>query len=151
MLASAAMFWYVAWRRPDSRGFLVLVAGFFTTMLIREMDAWLDAIAKGFWVYPAAAVVFGTIVYALKNRPTLFKPMARHLDTKPFILITIGLVIVIVFSRMFGSGSLWLVVMGEAFNPVYKTVIQEGCELMGYAIITYGTVLNTFGKESIAT
>ena len=141
LLLSALVFWRAAWRRPRSRACLVLMAGFFTTMLIREADVFLDKISKGFWVYPAVIVAVGAIAYAVRNRATLFTPLAQYISERFFTFIMIGLLIVIVFSRLFGSSLLWEMVMGELYDPDYKTVVQEGIELMGYGLIFYGSLL----------
>lgn len=144
---SAVVFWLGAWKRPQARGSLVLVAGLFTTMLVREIDFFLDKIAKGFWVYPASVVAIAVIIYAARCRGTVIVPMADYMGNRFFNYILTGLLIVIVFSRAFGTSSLWQTVMGEQYDPVYKTVIQEGLELLGYVLIFYGSVLFVLRDE----
>ena len=59
LLTIFALMTVAAFRRPDLRGGLVLIAGFFLDMLIRENDGFLDRIRHGCWVYPALlAVIF---------------------------------------------------------------------------------------------
>lgn len=141
LFASMVMIGWAAWKRPDSRGFLVLVAGLFGAMLIREADRWLDAISKGFWLYPALLVSISAIIYAARLRGTVINPMVNYAATKPFAYISIGLLIVLLFSRAFGSGQLWSEVMGDDYFRLYKTIIQEGLELLGYMLVSFGSAL----------
>ena len=115
--------------------------GFFATMLIRESDALFDKISHGFWVYPATIVAIYSMVYAKKCVGTVKKPMLTYVDSKNFIFINIGLIIVLIFSRLFGSGSLWRNIMGADYSILYKSVIQEGIELLGYTLVLYGSFL----------
>jgi len=141
LLLSAILFSLSAWRRPESRGFLVLVAGFFGCMFIREFNNFLDNIADGFWVYPAVLLAVTSIVYARFCGRTVLAPMAMFTQTRSYAYLSIGLLIVIIFSRIFGSGSLWSELMMGDYQAGYKKIIQEGLELLGYILIVYGSWL----------
>ena len=133
-------------KHQDSRGFLVLVAGFFSAMLIREIDMFLDAVTQGFWLYPAVAVSVAVIIYAVRQRGTVITPALRLASTKPFAYLAIGLLLVLVFSRAFGTGQLWAELMGADYRRIYKSAIQEGIELLGYVLVFFGA-LTTFLVE----
>jgi hypothetical protein len=137
-LSSAVLMALAAWKRPEARGFLALVAGFFGVMLIREADMFLDVITQGFWIYPALALSVAVIVYAARQRGTVIAPAIESASTKPFAYLIVGLLLVIVFSRAFGTGQLWEEVMGEDYRRIYKSVIQEGIELLGYVLVFFG-------------
>lgn len=139
LLISAILIGVTAVRIPDSRGFLVLVAGLFTAMLIRELDAYLDVISQGFWLYPALLVSLAATVFALKHRDTVIAPMIEFSRTKSFTCIAVGLLIVVLFSRLFGTGQLWQAIMGEDYRKLYKSIIQEGLEQLGYVLICFGS------------
>ena len=62
------------------------------------------------------------------------------MKTRSFIFIFIGLLIVLAYSRLFGMAELWQAVMGDNFNRTVKNVVEEGSELWGYALVTWGTV-----------
>jgi hypothetical protein len=141
ILLSAILFGIGAWRRPESRGFLVLVAGLFGCMFVREFDNHLDRIAHGFWVYPAVLLAVTSIVYARLCGRTVLAPMAVYTQTRSYVYLSIGLLIVIVFSRIVGSNSLWRELMGDDYQWAYKTIIQEALELSGYVLIAYGSWL----------
>ncbi|MGD9265112.1 MAG: hypothetical protein PVJ71_04965 [Lysobacterales bacterium] len=146
LLLSAVLLALTARARPDARGFLVLVAGFFSVMLIREADMFFDFISQGFWVYPALAVSVGVIAYASRQRGTVIPPIPGLVASKWFAYLAIGLLLVLVFSRAFGTGQLWSEVMGEDYRRIYKSVIQEGIELLGYVLVFFGA-LGTFLQE----
>ncbi|MCH8544951.1 MAG: transporter [Alcanivorax sp.] len=125
---------------PSQRGFLVLVSGFILCMLIREQDHALDFIYHGFWVIPALAAAGAAMGYALSpgRRETILPPMARYIGSHSYYYLFFGLLMVLVFSRVFGSGSLlWDMVMGDQYNRDIKTVIQEGLELFGYVLMAF--------------
>ena len=64
ILISAILFWVGARQHPTVRSLLVLFAGLFGCMFIRELDALFDKIFHGFWIYPALLLAAGTILYA---------------------------------------------------------------------------------------
>ena len=141
IFVSVIIFFALSKNQPESRGFLVLCGGFFSVMLIRELDGFFDEIKHGFWVYPAIVVTLITLIYARKSPGTVSGPLVHYFQTSPFVYITIGLLIVILFSRIFGSGIIWRVVMADNYTTVYKAIIQEGVELLGYVIVFYGSVM----------
>jgi len=141
ILTSAVLFGLSAKYDIQARGFFVLVMGLFFAMLIRELDAFFDNIKHGFWIYPALIVSLSSVYFAKKCEGTVKKPMLDHMDSKNFVYINLGLLIIIVFSRMFGTSHLWREVMGSDYSIVYKSVIQEGIELLGYIFVLYGSML----------
>ncbi len=143
LLIIALIFWYGAWQHAKSRGFLMLVAGFFSCALIREMDGLMDAIWQGFWLLPALIVAFATVAYVIFCcRDSVIDPMSNFTGTKSCFCIMIGLVVLLVFSRTFGSGNLlWKDLMGERYMIKFKNALQEGLELLGYLFIAYGAFM----------
>lgn len=137
------LFWYGSWKQKEMRGFLILVAGFFSTLFIREMDVFLDSIFHGFWFWIAAPFSLCVILYAryfAKN--TTFEPLVNFTRSKPFFLLLTGLIIVLILSRTFGSGTLlWDHILPALYAVPVKTAIQEGLELFGYAFIFYGSFI----------
>ena len=138
---SAIIFYKASSKESESKGLFILMAGLFAMMFIREGDYYLDAIVHGFWKVPVAIVLIATLYYAVKNRTTVLQPLLTHSQTKAFTYIFIGFLIIVIFSRVFGTGSLWRDIMGDDYHHVYKTVIQEGLELFGYSLVFYGSML----------
>ncbi|MFW6413836.1 MAG: hypothetical protein ACOCZS_00920 [Verrucomicrobiota bacterium] len=132
-----------ACRDREKRGFFILVAGFFLTLFVRELDFVFDELLfHGAWIYPAVGVVLAALILAFCNRHSIIEPLAKFVHTRPYYFIMLGLVIVLAFSRTFGSGNqLWEYVMGDDYKHLFKTAIQEGLELLGYILIFYGACM----------
>lgn len=143
LLISAMIFAVEASRWPHARGFLTLVAGFFASMLVREFDAYLDRwVYHSFWIWPCSLIVVSAMACAVRCHETILRPMAHFVGTKPQLLIMVGLVVVLTFSRTMGSGEiLWKHVVNGSDYYVVKTALQEGLELFGYIFICYGSVV----------
>lgn len=131
-------------QQPSARGFYLLVTGFFACVLIRELDQLFDLIWHGFWVIPAAATALISIGMAVtRYKDSIVEPMARYTSTREYVYMVGGLLMVLVFSRVFGSGHLlWEHIMGQNYNYVLKSAMQEGLELLGYSWMCYGTLLH---------
>ncbi len=148
LLFPIVVFAYAARRYLHYRGFYLLVSAFFGCMLIREWDAFFDYVVHGFWVFPAVILaiiaVTSTILF---YREQVLPAMFDFIRCRSFHCICFGLVTVLVFSRIFGSGSLlWKDILGPAYSSSFKSVLQEGLELFGYIFILYGSIL--FLRES---
>jgi hypothetical protein len=137
----ALIFYRASKKHLESKGLFILMAGLFSMMFIREGDYYLDVIYHGFWKLPVAIVLITTVYFAYQNRHTIMQPMLTHMESKPFTYIFIGFMIIVIFSRVFGTGNLWREIMGENYLHLYKTIIQEGLELFGYSLLFYGSVL----------
>ena len=147
---TATLFAFGAARLPQARGYLVAMATLVTVMCIRESDGLLDKISQGFWVYPALLVALGGGLMIWLNRRTISAGFMQHYASRYGMLVLMGFFVLIVFSRSFGSGDLWRAIMAENYTPQIKGAIQEGLELLGYAIVAIGTVgsyLNDFGQS----
>lgn len=149
LAAVVICFIYSGYRRPEERGFLVLAAGFFGCMLLRELDFLFDHISQGFWVWPVLLTLIATALLARKH--PFLAPFRLYLQSKPYLFTLFGLITVIVFSRLFGSGNvLWEDLMGVDYDHDYKSAIQEGMELYGYLFIGYGAVLTALRSRICA-
>jgi len=141
LLLSFGFFALLIFRRPQSRGFSILVAGFFLCMLIRELDFLFDSIQHGFWKYMVSVIVLLSLLLAAIFRRSVVSPMAKATTSVAFHYILIGLVIVLFFSRVFGTGALWEMVLDDvSYTPLIKNSVQEGTELLGYILIAWGAL-----------
>lgn len=141
IFASAGMFAGLAYRDANSRGCFIAVTTLFACMFIRENDAILDHIRHGFWVVPAGIVAICGATWSYFNKTSLLNPFLRYFTDRQVTFIYIGFLLLMVFSRLFGTGSLWQSIMGAEYNASVKTVVQEGLELLGYAFIAYGSFM----------
>ena len=138
LLVAVVVFYVNAKVDGQGRAFWILVAGFFGCMFLRELDHYMDAIVHGFWFYPTITLAIGTIFYALKNGEHMVETAIEFKRGNAYLFIFIGLVIVLIFSRVFGTGSLWEDLMADNYDRLYKTIIQESMELFGYLLIFIG-------------
>ena len=139
LLFSSAIFIYLA-KKKNARG-LLLVAGFFACMWIREWDAVFDEIFHGAWKYFAIPTAIGFTFWALREGlQKVFDDLAEFMSSKSYDIIVAGLIIVLVVSRMLGSKAIWMLMSGPDFKYVFKTFIEEGMELLGYMVIFAGSV-----------
>lgn len=139
-LSAAVLFFLCAKQDTQAKGFLILVSGFFLTIVIREADLWFDKINHGFWVYPALVVILGSCFYSFIHRSGIMTHAFKYINAKSFSYIVMGLIIVLIFSRVFGSGVIWKVVMAGQYSSTVKAIIQEGIELLGYSFIFLGAL-----------
>lgn len=119
----------------------ILIAGFFACMLIRESDKFLDMIQHGFWFYPALLVAFSCIFFACRKPKKTIRQLAEYTHHPTFGIMLSGLICILVFSRLFGIKYIWLSLLSD--NPIreVKNVVEEGCELFGYALCFIASIL----------
>lgn len=128
-------------RAGATRAYQLLLGGLLACMLIRENDALFDRIAHGFWVYPAIAVALAALIVCRRDLRCAFEGLQHHARSRGFVYLLIGMLMVVGFSRLFGTGKLWRAVMQSRYDPAYKNVIQEGLELFGYALVAMGLII----------
>lgn len=135
----AALFFIAAQRRPAQRGALTLVAGFYSCMLIRELDFVFDAIQHGSWIWFALAVTAGCLAVALRTPKNPAR--AGQAAAAPQLAGDgLRLLVVLVFSRLFGIQALWQHLMLGDYNRVVKNMAEEGTELLGYGLCWLASV-----------
>ena len=147
LATSAALYFIEACRRADLRPALVLVGGFFTCMLIREQDYFLDFIRHGCWVYPALATAGLCLLYACLNLRRTIAGLERFVRWKYFPYLVIGVVVVLAYSRLFGMRMVWEEILGKNFTYNAKTAMEESSELLGYLFILTSAVLANTDKH----
>jgi len=130
----AGGFYFSASRRPELRGALILIGGFYTCMLIRELDFIFDMIFHGSWVIFALLTALASLATAMKSPESILSGLVRFTGHKTWLMTATGLLIVLVFSRLFGMHQLWQNLMLDGYNRVVKNMAEEGTELLGYSI-----------------
>lgn len=125
----------LARREPAERRFAVLAAAFFACMLVRETDAFWDSLHDGLWQVLVAALAAGSLAFALRDWRAALSGLARLLASREGMALTLGLVLVLVYSRLLGMGGLWQGLLGEEYLRVFKNAVEEGTELLGYVLV----------------
>lgn len=135
MLGGIALgyFWF-AWRAPALRSSLVLAGGFFTCMLIRELDFLFDYLNSDAWLQSALLVTALCLIYALIHLRRTLAGLAWQLTHPSSYLLAGGLLIILVYSRLFGMGEMWTHLHLESCNRAIKNMVEEGTELLGYSL-----------------
>lgn len=135
MLASvAALFFCSARHRAAQRGALILIGGFYSCMLIRELDFVFDLVAHGSWVWFALATAAASLALALRAPRGTLDGLVAFVTHRSWLMTASGLLIVLVFSRLFGMHQLWQHLMLDGYNRVVKNMAEEGTELLGYSL-----------------
>ena len=78
-------------------------------------------------------------MYSINNSAHLLSSVWNFSQSNAYFNILVGLVIILIFCRLFGSGTLWKEVMNDDYHHIYKTIIQEGLELFGYVFLFIGS------------
>lgn len=136
----AGLFFWQAFQRPQQRGALILIGGFYSCMLIRELDFLFDKIAHGAWVWPAIATTILCTGIALRHPKQMLSGLVQFMRNANWQMMAAGLLIVLVFSRLFGMHALWETLMLDSYNRMVKNMAEEVCELLGYVFCTFSTV-----------
>jgi len=114
----------------------VLLAGLFFCFFIRESDELLDTfVAKDAWVAGVVAVLIAMIFYAKRNEQEIFHSGAEFVSSPSFGAFISGLLVLLVFSRLFGYGPFWKAVTHNNGYRVVKRVTEEGVEMAGYVLM----------------
>ena len=145
LIVSSGSFVYLARKRNEVKNAAVLISAFFAVLFIREMDFWFDKLAHGAWVFPAALVAGSAIFYAVKNGKRTIDQLALILASPHMNLLVTGVMLLLVFSRLFGMGSFWHNVMGDDYVRAVKNIAEEGTELLAYCLIAFASLKTVLG------
>lgn len=134
LLACALLFW-LAPAAKEARGFKVLAGGFFACLLMRELDGLFDPISHSAWCWPLMLIAGGCIGFACKasNRASTLSGILAFLKSREFSAFSTGFA-VLVFSRVFGMGALWHLILQGGYARLAKTAVEEGIELLTYTL-----------------
>ena len=140
LFISSWIFFYLA-RRKKAPG-LYLVAGFLMCMFIREWDSVFDQIFHGAWKYIAIPAAIAYSYTALKQgKQRVLSNLAEFMDHGAFDIMSLGMVITLVVSRILGMKLVAMLLAGPNYNRVFKNFLEEGFELYGYYFIFVASLL----------
>lgn len=136
--ATMVFFYLTAWKLPQERGGVLLMAGFMTVLFIREQDAYFDLIVHGAWVYAVAAFLV-CLFYVVWKRglDETLEGLAQFVRSRAFITMLAGLGMLLVYSRLYGSDKfMWrFFIEDQHWRYVAKRLSEESMELMAYALM----------------
>ena len=143
LFLSSIIFLVVAQHDRKVRGFAIAACGFCLMLLVREFNNFFHTIFIGAWQVLVALIAGATAYFVYQNNETYLKPARKFLRTPAFGFVLSGMLIVMIFSRLYGLHDLWYNLMGETFTDSHrwvKNASEEGIELLGYTIFFFGTV-----------
>ncbi|MBL7862490.1 MAG: hypothetical protein JNJ65_15095 [Cyclobacteriaceae bacterium] len=143
LFLSSIIFLVVAQHDRKVRGFAIAACGFCLMLLVREFNNFFHTIFIGAWQVLVALIAGATAYFVYQNNETFLKPARKFLRTPAFGFVLSGMLIVMIFSRLYGLHYLWYNLMGETFTDSHrwvKNASEEGIELLGYTIFFFGTV-----------
>lgn len=126
-------------------GFTGMLSGMALMAFIREFNNYFHTWFKGAWQVLVLIALIITIIYVYRNRETLIKPFYDYLKLPAFGVTLSGFITLMVFSRLFGRGTMWRNILevddlGEGPFRWVKNAAEEGTELLGYTLIFIGTL-----------
>lgn len=136
----ASIYFFCAWQRPTQRSELILIGGFYSCMLIREMDFLFDFIQHGAWLWFALATAAGCLAMALRHPQQILPGLVNLIQHRSWQMMAAGLLAVLVFSRLFGMHQLWEHLMMDGYNRVVKNMAEEGSEMFGYSLCLIASI-----------
>lgn len=151
VLMTIVCFFRLGRERPELRRAVALIVGFFTVVFIRECDGYLDAIHHGCWIVPALAATAVAVAAAMRDGRSCVRELAEILAS-PGLLVVSGVVLLLVYSRLFGMGVFWQSVMTDNYLREVKVIAEEGTELLAYGLIWLSALftLSEFRKRGNA-
>jgi len=103
---------------------------------IREFDYFLDLlVARHAWKIGVAFVLVFMIFYAMKHAQAVYAGILEFMNRPSFGIFVSGILVLIVFSRLFGYGPFWKAIMDNSSFHTVKTIVEEGVEQMGYFLV----------------
>ena len=148
---SCVFFLVAARMSTELRPIAVMLAALTGMMFIRESDSFLDHnVFDGAWQALVSVVIVATIVFLKKQTQPIKPSIVEYARLPSAGVLLSGILVTFVFSRLFGRRSFWEAVMGDNYVRVVKNIVEEGTELMGYALILIAAielVLHVFVKN----
>ncbi len=127
--------------RTDLRPAMAMLAALCLMMFIREADFYLDEhVFDGAWQTLVTLVLISVSVYVWNHRASTPDSIRKYASEPSSGIFLSGLLVLLVFSRLFGRSSFWQAVMGEGYVRVVKNIVEEGTEIMGYGLLSIAAI-----------
>ena len=119
-----------------SRAFNAAMVGALAMAFVREMDRAFDAyLYDGAWQVTAFFIAIVTVLMIIHVTGSFWGELQRFMSLPAYGIFLSGILIVLVFSRLYGQKVLWKAVMGDRFMYSVKAAAEENTELVGYCLI----------------
>ncbi len=151
LLLTTILLGYIAYKFLKFKAFAIMFGAFTLVSLIREMDAFLENnLFDKAWQVLALAVLLPSLFFLYKNAKKFYNNLQELSNSLSFGLILISMLILHVFSRLYGRKVIWKALMGkDKFIRAVKDASEEGIELLAYSILFIGVIeLYRFVKQN---
>lgn len=118
----------------------VMLSALTAMMFIREADFILDEVFDGAWQVLVTAVLVATGFYLWRQPLSIRHSILGYAREPSSGVMLAGILVTIVYSRLFGRGSFWEAMMGDGYQRAVKNAVEEGTELAGYALMFIAAV-----------
>ncbi len=119
----------------------VLLAGSLFCVAVRESDYFLDVlVGRHTWKVAVALIVTGMVLYAAAKIKELYPAVIAFINRPCFGLFVSGVLVLVIFSRLFGYGPFWQAILDDSSFHTVKTIVEEGVEQRGYFLILISSV-----------
>lgn len=137
---------------PPQRPLAMVFGGLALVFSIRECDYFLDRyFVDNLWQVLVAISGAFVIAYGYRNRRRLRIALVRIWPSPGLTLLFAGALILFVFSLLIGHEPLWMSILGDDYQRVYKLALEEFIELMGYFLWLIGSFEYAWQARSMAT
>lgn len=147
-----------AWSAYHQKSFRIFFTAFGTlalVMLIREQNNWFkDEWFRGAWQLVVAIILIPTGSWLLRHRRPFWAQLQEIRLYSASSIATVGLLILMTFSRLLGQKEIWVGIMGEHYMRSVKMIVEESLELLGYSLIFAGLlslILTINRKQKVET
>ena len=135
-LSTALVFLAAARMDRNREPCAILVVGFLFCVAIRESDYFLDElVARHAWKMLVLLTLVLVVTYIVKHFKRVVASVLDFVSQPSFGIFLSGLLVLIVFSRLFGYGDFWKELIEGNYYRVIKTIVEEGTEQMGYFLL----------------
>jgi hypothetical protein len=137
---------------PPQRPLAAVFGGLAVVFAIRECDYFLDRyLVDNLWQVLVAISAAVIIAYAYRNRRRLRIALVRIWPSPGLTLLFAGALELFVFSILIGHEPLWMSILGDHYQRVFKLALEEFIELMGYFLWLIGSFEYAWQARSMAS
>jgi len=132
-LSTALIFLFAARLDRTREPCVIVLAGFFFCLFIRESDYFFDAlISPHAWKIGVLLTLVFMGFYVWRHFSDVYQSMLRFVCHPSFGIFVSGLLVLIVFSRLFGIGDLWKGLFFDETCLAVKQIVIENTNEIAY-------------------
>lgn len=141
LLLAAIACYFTAWRSKKYRALLISIGTFTLVSFVREFNNYMNNNwFRHSWQIIVYAILIPYFIYAFRNWRSIKKDMEELAPTFSFGVLFVSVLIVFLFSRIYGLHDIWQNLLGENYIRDIKNVSEEGIELLGYSLLFLGAL-----------